>query len=121
MKKLFKIVLVSSLALFCFSCYYNEFPEEEDIIIDPEEEISFANDILPIFADNNCTECHNGGSVNPDLRPDNAFSSLVPNYVTAFDSASSVLYNILDEGHRNLSNDELALIEGWIDRGAEDN
>lgn len=121
MKKLLKIVLVSSLALFCFSCYYNEFPEEEEIIIDPEEEISFANDIIPIFEAYNCVECHNG-SLNPDLRPGNEYNSLVPDYVTAGNPLDSKLYTTLAiDNHRGLDASELAYIEEWIDRGAENN
>ena len=58
MKKLFKIVLVSIIPLVLFSCYYDEFPEEivqDDVVIDPDTVVSFADDIAPIFATYNCT------------------------------------------------------------------
>ena len=124
MKKLFKIVLVSSLALFCFSCYYDEFPE---VIIDepdPDVVITFANDILPIFASYNCTQCHNGGNINPDLRPDNAYNALVPTYVIEGNANDSPLFEQLVGNHNNqldIDLDDLALIREWINRGAEDN
>lgn len=122
MKKLLKIVLVSSLSLLCFSCYYNELPEE----IPPEvpDVVSFSNDILPIFSQ--CTGCHNGTIANPDLREANAYNALVPDYVTPGDADNSSLYNTLPgNGHSpisfTLSSDEIALIKAWIDRGAENN
>ncbi len=123
MKNLFKIVLVSSLTLLCFSCYYDEFPEEEDeFILDPEVEVSFENDIMTIFELRNCAQCHKPSGQNPDLTQGNAYSSLVPNYVTPFDSGNSDLYTKLLGGHRdNVSIEDLAWIEAWIDEGAKDN
>ena len=122
MKNLFKIALVSTLTLLCFSCYYDEFPEEIEVIIDPDVEVTFANDILPIFDSYNCIECHNGGSTNPDLRPDQAYSSLVPSYVIAGNSTDSRLYKQLKiNEHRNVDDTSIALIKKWIEDGAENN
>ena len=124
MKKPLKIVLACSLTLLCFSCYYDnldDLPEEPPVVIPPEEDVTFSNSILPIFEAYNCVECHNGGSLNPDLRPDNAYSSLIPTYVEAGNSSGSRLYTKLAEGHRNISDLDLALIKEWIDRGAENN
>jgi len=124
MKKLFKTVLVTSVALLCFSCYYNEFPEEEeDVSIDPDQEISFANDIIPIFVTYNCTQCHNGNQ-DPDLRAGNEYNSLVPDYVTENNANNSELYTKLAvENHKDLdlTNIELEYIKEWINRGAENN
>lgn len=122
MKKLFRTLLVSGFALLCFSCYYNEFPEEEEVVIDPTEEVSFANDILPIFAAYSCTQCHNDGGESPNLLPDQAYSALVPAYVTAGNATNSRLYTFLkDEEHRNVDAESIAYIKKWIDDGAEDN
>ena len=122
MKKLFRTLVVSGLALLCFSCYYNEFPEEEEVVIDPTEEVSFANDILPIFAAYDCTQCHNAGGQSPNLSPDQAYSALVPAYVTAGNPNSSSLYTFLkDEEHRNVDAQSIAYIKKWIEDGAEDN
>jgi len=124
MKKLLKITLVSSLTLLCFSCYYDEFPKEVKPVIDPGITISFADDILPIFDNYNCTDCHNGGSINPDLRPNNAYNSLVPTYVIAGNANDSRLYIQLLGNHNNqinVSNEDLANLEKWINDGAEPN
>lgn len=118
MKKLFNIVLVSCLTLLCFSCYNDEFPLEEEVIIDPDVEVSFANDITPIFVSNNCAQCHNA-SLDPDLRAGNEYASLVPNYVTAGNADASLLYvQLAVNNHRELDAESLALIKEWINRGA---
>ena len=101
------------------SCYYDSIYEPIDPGdggVDPTEDVTFSNDIAPIFGF--CTNCHNG-SQNPDLREGNAYNSLVPNYVTAFDADSSPLYiKLNDEGHQNLPSSRLALVKTWIDQGA---
>ena len=122
MKKLFKPILVSSLALLCFSCYYNEFPEEEDVIIDPDQEVSFANDIIPIFELYNCAQCHNNSGQNPNLISNQAYDALVPGYVTSGSPNSSRLYTMLEiEEHRNVDATSIALIKKWIEDGADNN
>ncbi len=130
MKKLFQIVLTGSLGLLCFSCYYDEL-EAEQIIpdISDDVEISFINDIEPLFSQTgkDCTECHNGDQTNPDLTEGNAFNAIVPDYVLAGDADNSKLFlkapgndHPIDAGFV-LSADELALIKTWIDRGADNN
>ena len=126
MKRLLQIVLVSSLSLLCFSCYYDELPEEIDLVVEiPEEEVvSFKDDVQPIFS--KCTGCHDGIDANPDLREGNAFNAIGP-YVTAGNAENSELYNKLPGiGHPIdagfiLSAEEIAVIKTWIDRGAENN
>lgn len=127
MKKLIRIVLVSSLSLMCFSCYYDELPEELDTIteIPDEQEVSFSNDIQPIFS--KCTGCHDGNLASPNLSEGIAYNAIVPDYVTAGDGQNSEIYqkspgiNHPQEVGFILSADELALIKTWIDRGAENN
>ncbi|WP_370477787.1 hypothetical protein [Tamlana flava] len=125
MKKLLKIALLSSLPLLMFSCYYDEFPEvveQEDVVIPPETIVSFADDIAPIFATYNCTQCHNTSGQNPDLTAGNAYASLLSGYVTPENSTSSKLYiQLADNGHRNVDANSIALIKKWIDDGAENN
>lgn len=122
MKKLLSLVIVSSLFLVCYSCYYDTEIEHE--IPTPPDAIAFADDVLPIFSQ--CTGCH-GGTTSPDLRPTNAYSSLVPEYVVAGDSENSKFYKKLPGvGHPmevgfTLSLTEISLIKGWIDQGAENN
>ncbi len=122
MKKLFQIVLVSSLSLLCFSCYYdNETIEIPDIT----EAVSFSAEIQPILT--KCIGCHTD-NINPDLREGNSYDALVDEYVTPGDANNSDLYNYLPgpgSGHHSvnvtLSIDEIALIKAWIDQGAKNN
>jgi len=127
MKKLLQIVLVSSLSLLCFSCYYDEIPEK--LVVDtpdiPDTQvILFGTEIQPIFS--KCTSCHNTTIANPDLRAGNSYSALVPKYVTAGNADASKLYtNLPGNGHFDvpvsLSVNEIALIKAWINQGAKDN
>jgi len=127
MKKLLKIVLLSSVPLVMFSCYYDEFPEEIEGTIPeiPEGQIvSFSTDITPIFVRNECTNCHSPNALgqNPDLTPGREYNSLVPAYVTAGDPDNSLLYTKLVSGHKpSVTVNEIALIKKWITDGAENN
>ena len=122
MKKLLKIVLVSSITLLFFSCYYDVFPEEPEIVIPPEEVISFQDDITPIFVSYNCTQCHNASGQNPNLTPGSEYNALVPAYVSAGNANDSSLYTTLAvDGHRNVDANSLALLKKWINDGAENN
>ncbi len=130
MKRLLQIVLVSSLSLLCFSCYYDELPIEIDPVDLPDDVVvSFKDDVQPLFmgTDKDCTACHDGIDANPDLREGNAYNAIVPQYVTAGNAENSELYkNLPGIGHPFnagfvLSGDEIAVIKAWIDRGAENN
>lgn len=122
MKKLLKIVLVSSITLLFFSCYYDEFPEEVEVVIPPGEVISFNDDIAPIFASYNCTQCHNATGTSPNLTAGGEYAALVPAYVSAGNANNSDLYIMLAvNDHRNVDAESLALIKKWIDDGAENN
>jgi len=119
MKKLLNIVLVISIPLVMFSCYYDEFPEE--IVEETPEIVYFSQNIIPIFTDNNCVECH-PSLRQPDFRPGNEYNSLVPAFVTPGNPTDSRLYEMLnDNNHRSLTTTELNLIEKWIEQGAENN
>lgn len=111
------------MGLFLNSCYYDSHSVYEETEEDIPEVVSFGSDIEPLFTQ--CTSCH-GANLNPDLSSGNAYSSLVPTYVTAYDAEGSRLYNYLPgDNHHNvgltLSNNEIALIKAWINRGAENN
>lgn len=124
MKKLLRIVLVSSVPLLMFSCYYDEFPEVSEVEIPEDQVVSFANDITPIFVTYNCTQCHSPSTLgqNPNLTPGSEYSSLVPTYVKAGDPGNSKLYDQLaNKNHRNVDATSIALIKKWIEDGAENN
>ncbi len=130
MKKRITLFLAGSLCLWNFSCYYDQelvLPEVPDI---PDNvEISFQTDIEPLFSQSgkDCTACHDGNTANPDLRVGNAYDEIVPDLVIPGDADGSEFYQKLPgNGHPFdvgfvLNADEIVLIKGWIDRGAENN
>ena len=116
MKKLIRFILLVVFTLSMSSCYYDQI---EEIELPPGTVVEFAADIQPIFAAN-CVECHNANR-DPDLRAENAYNSLVPEYVTQGNADNSELYSVLNGGHGNISTADLALIELWINSGAQNN
>jgi len=124
MKKLLKIVLVGCVPLFLFSCYYDEFPEEPPVIIDPEIDITFSEYIAPIFETHTCTDCHNANGQSPNLSPGSAYNSLINGgYIDLADPYNSKLYKKLeaDTHYRVITEEEKAYIIAWIEDGAQDN
>ncbi|UJH66651.1 hypothetical protein [Allomuricauda sp. SCSIO 65647] len=129
MKKRLQIILVSSLCLLFLSCYYDQIVEEEIPDIPIDQPISFGDDILPLFSidGRDCTTCHDGRIANPDLTEGNAYNAIVPEYVILGDGENSEFFKNLPgnehpvEAGFSLTTDEIALIKGWIDRGAENN
>ena len=113
------------MGLIMNSCYYDAYPEYEEIDEGPgggEEptEVFFATDIEDGIFVGFCDNCHKGAQ-NPDLRKGNAYNSLVPAYVTADDADGSPLYIKLNGGHNGVTDAEVALIKEWINQGAKDN
>lgn len=128
MKKLLLIVTVVFLALVYTGCKYDFIVPEE--VIDPDdpdvEQVSFSEDIIPIFTGNNCTACHGTGGQIPDLTPDNAFSSLnTSRYINTSTPEESLIYTRPHpEGsgsHPKYSEADAALILVWLKQGAENN
>jgi len=109
-------------ALLCFvSCEYDTV-EFDEIVIPPDQEVTFSNDIQPIFSAN-CVDCHNGG-IDPDLREANAYTALQNGgYINTETPADSELYKVLLEGSHSTraSAAEKQLILEWITRGANNN
>jgi hypothetical protein len=125
MKKIFQIITLISIGVLLNSCYYDDaYIEHELDGGEIPDVVSFATDIQPLFS--TCTGCHKGSYPEPDLRIGYAYSSLVPEYVTAGNSANSVLYNYLPgNGHHDvgfeMNTAQIALIKAWIDQGAANN
>jgi len=129
MKKLTRIIgAISSLVLMLSlsGCYYNDVVEES---IPPTNDVSFANDIQPIF-NQSCVACHNG-TLDPDLREGKSYTFLTitdPEMVVPFDSDGSELYQRLNgiggdimPPSGSLSNADISLVRDWIDQGALNN
>ncbi len=130
MKKRISLLLVGSLCLWNFSCYYDEELDLSQPIEEiPEEQvISFRTDIEPLFSQSgkDCTACHNGNVASPDLRVGNAFAGITPLIIPGDAEGSEFYQKIPGNGHPIdagfvFNNTEIALIKGWIDRGAENN
>ncbi len=110
------VILMFSAAAFV-SCdkYVWDPPKIDDTI-----PVSFQNEILPIFTGNNCVGCH-GGSLDPDLRPANAYDALINGgYVIPNHPETSDLYNhLLTSPHNTRCTDvERQKISAWIKQGA---
>lgn len=124
MKKLFQVVLVGSICLLCFSCYYDEVL---DIEVPIPDNISYQDDIQPLF-NQSCVSCHNG-NLPPDLRSADSYNSLLNGYVVPGNASQSILYKSLlnidgislmpPEGQWSAT--KINLVEAWIDGGALDN
>jgi hypothetical protein len=113
-------------AITVTSCYYDEVIKVEE----PVEggDMSFTEDIVPIFNKScNVSGCHNG-SVAPNLLPANAYNALTSgNYVNTGDPESSELYQWV-KGNKAMpmpltgSNESYnAKILAWIKQGASNN
>lgn len=129
MKKIIKLIsLVGAMILmFGFSgCYYDS-AFEETIPIDSQ--ISFQNDIIPIFNANcSVTGCHVSGGVSPDLSSNNAFNSLISGeFINTNVPMNSELY-LWVSGQKNtpmpvggVNPTISATILAWIEQGALNN
>ena len=116
-------LLIGASAMFT-SCESYSFDPPE---VDPDVELFFAVDIVPIFAAK-CIGCH-GGGINPDLRAANVYASLVTDaipatkYVNIETPAESRLYTkLLSGSHATIATDlEKQMILKWIQDGALNN
>ena len=125
MKKIFQFLVVITLSLMTFSCYYDEFPDESNLPIPAD--VSYQGDIQPLF-NQNCISCH-GGNIAPDLRSGSSRAALISgNFVIPSDAANSILYKALKgEGaplmppSGAISTAKINLVKSWIDDGALNN
>jgi hypothetical protein len=110
------IVLTGVLLLLVVSC-------EKYIIPPPEvpQGVSYSADVQPIF-DDKCVSCHSGG-IPPDLSAEFSYDELIDGgYVDTDDPESSELYQKLQGTHSSrATEDEKAIILGWIIEGAQNN
>lgn len=88
--------------------------------LDPEMVVSFETDILTIF-DNNCILCH-GGTISPDLRAENAYYTLIDNYISEDPESSRIYTKLLETTHGSYASEiDKQSILMWIQQGAENN
>ena len=87
--------------------------------------VSFASDVKPIL-DQNCTVCHGGGNASAGINLSSYKGIMDASVVIPSDSAKSKIARVIKSGDMpqgglRLSDDQLTIIENWIDEGALDN
>lgn len=125
MKKLFKLLIIISVSLSFTSCYYDAFPEELDII-DPGTDISYQDDIVPLWVQ--CIGCHKAGGDAPNMQ-DNSYNNLLNGYVVPGNANTSILYKSLlgIDGIQLMPpgsqwpDSKINLVKEWINQGAQNN
>lgn len=128
-KILLQAITVLTIIVFAASCQYKFIMEpEQKPPPDPEDTISFANDVVPIFnTDAYCTSCHTTGGTSPDLTPDNAYNSLISGgYVNTDDPEESSIYKTPHpdtDSHtwKKYKAGDPPIVLQWIEQGALDN
>ncbi len=126
-KQLFRISLAAvAVVALIFSCKYEDvLPLEPD----PGIQISFSQDIIPIFNSScNTSGCHNGAGPSPDLRSTVAYSSLWDGgLIDTANVENSELYRWMngDEGLpmpvTGKNSSYVATVKLWIEQGAKNN
>jgi hypothetical protein len=116
---------LSILYFVCFlglsSCEKYSFKPPE---IDPGTQVSYSNDIQPLF-DSKCLTCHSSGKNHPYLNAEDSYDELITGaYVDTIVPESSVLYIQMtsNSSHKSMLNDlqdETILL--WIQQGAKNN
>jgi hypothetical protein len=126
MQKNLMIILVMILVATFSACEY-EFIEPKKSNILPADTLSFATDIIPIFANDNCINCHSSAGTQFSLTADKAFQNISDLNLVDLDQAEkSILYSVPNpanpEPHSGVySVDNAARILIWIQQGAMNN
>ena len=125
MKKMLRNILVlAGIITIAASCQYKFIVEPVVPPPDPEDTISFSQEIVPIFDIQGCTGCHNG-SQSPDLTPDNAYNSIIGAGIVDTDdppSSKIYFYPLPDGSHyKKYTTSQGAVILVWIEQGALNN
>jgi hypothetical protein len=122
------LIAVPFMMVLMTGCIYDWVVPEEVPDIPIGVEISFANQIIPIFTSgNNCTSCHRAGGTPPDLTAANAYAQInTAKYINRSVPAESVIYKVIAPGstthrHKIYTAQQAALILAWIEQGAKNN
>ncbi|MCG8581605.1 MAG: hypothetical protein MI866_16890 [Bacteroidales bacterium] len=113
------------IAVCAVGCDYKFITPDEGDPIDPEEPISFSEEVEPIWTTQSCTNCHNGSGLF-SLKQGEAYQSLINNNLLDLENAdNSLIVKVpgtsgLHADYTYVSNQKL-IITTWIEQGAEDN
>jgi hypothetical protein len=128
MKKSLFLFLITVTMLAMSGCYYDWIVPEAIPEIPVDQEISFSQQILPIWnSGNNCTACHKAGGTAPDLTTANAYASVnTAKYVNQSNPAQSAIYAVpsplaAKQHFKVYSGEQAALVLAWITQGAKNN
>ena len=127
--KILRILFTAVIfAVVLGGCKYSFIVPEEVVIPDPDEDISFVEEIEPIFNSGNlCTSCHNTGGQLPDLSTGNAYNSInASRYINRSNPEESLIYSYPHPDtdthtRKKYSAQQAVLILTWIQQGAKDN
>jgi len=121
------IFLIFAVVVFA-SCEYEFIKPEYTPPPNPEDTISFAQEVVPIFQSNGCTVCHKpGGFGGLDLTLPHAYNNLMSsNLVNTTNPAASKIYTYphptTGTHNAKYANEaEAQIILQWIEQGALNN
>lgn len=124
MKKSYIYYLLFVFALVLNACTYDFIVKEELPPVDPNVDVLFATQIVPIFTAK-CIACHKPAGEAPDLTATNAYNS-IKNLANAAAPETSVIYTF--PGYqapthtwKQYSAAEAQLMLTWIQQGAKNN
>jgi len=126
MKKSNIYFLLFVFALIFNACTYDFIVKEELPPVDPNVDVLFSTQIVPIFTAK-CIACHKPGGEAPDLTAANAYNSIKSmNLANTAAPETSVIYafpNFQATTHtwKQYSAAEAQLVLTWIQQGAKNN
>ena len=126
--RIINLVLFAIVVSFFSACEYEFIKPEYTPPPNPEDTISFAQEVAPLFISNNCVNCHKaGGFGGIDLTAQNAYNSIIAaNLVVIADPASSKIYTYPNpttgtHNSKYANEAEAQIILQWIEQGALNN
>lgn len=125
MRKLFQnLIIIFVISAAVASCQYKFIVEPIPPPPPPGDTTSFSLEIVPIWGEQGCTACHNGGQA-PDLTSPDVYNIITGmGLVVAEDPAASKIYYypLPDGGHyKQYTSAQALLVQYWIDEGAKNN
>lgn len=117
-----KIFFLLFVGIALVGCEYSPIIPDE---IPEVGEVSFVNDVEPIFINSSCVNCHNGGAQEPDLRTGYAYESIMSNSDLTDYNYDKNIYDYPKPSGSHItkykSNEQAAIVKAWIDQGKLDN
>lgn len=121
--RLFIAALIAFVTIQMQSCQYDYILIDD---LDPSIPVGFAEQILPIFEENDCTSCHNSNYTEIDFTEGNAYETIFPALIDSINIDSSRIYLYPNPSHlkhqyKKYSPEQAALVLLWLEQGALNN